>query len=98
MPNRILSHRPSPFIYTRKQGLGAEDRTNNLLQFIANDLHNLLLAALQDLLMARAAKKTADERAIGRGTVRKLVMSEGRRKHATAGTARHQESKTRRQR
>ena len=65
-----------------------EGRTNNLLQFIANDLHNFLLTALQDLLIARAAKKAADERAIGRGTVRKLVMSESGREHAPAAVDR----------
>ena len=92
MADGILRHGGLPFVDARKQRFGIEGNANDLPQFVANDFENFFFARFEDLLVARAAEKAADEGAIFRCTMRKFVVDEGGREHTMAFTARHQES------
>ena len=71
---------------------------DNLAQFVAQYLENLGFRRVQNLAIARAPEETADDGAIVRSAVRKLVVDERCGKHAVAGAARNQKSETGRKR
>ena len=92
----ILRHGRLPFVDAGEQRLGIEG--DDLAQFVANDLENLIFGRVEDLLVARAAEKAADDGAIFRSAVRKLVVNESGGEHAVAGAARNQKSEAGRKR
>src|SRR4029077_10201557 len=94
--DRILRHGGVPFVDARKQRFGIHG--DNLPQFAANNLQNLVSAHLYDRFVARAAEKAANEGPIIGGPVRKFIVDEGGGKHTAAFTARYQKSEARRKR
>src|SRR5258705_12964326 len=95
MPHDVLRHGTLPSIDAGEKRLRPQPK--DLPKLLAHNAQDFFVSKLQDLLVAAAAKKTADQRPICRSTMRKFVVYKSRRQHALAFTAWHQEAEARRQ-
>ena len=101
MSDAVLRHRRLPSVDARKQRLGAQAgdlRTQNLLQFVAHDSDNLLVAQRPDTLRILSRKKTTQQGAVFRSAMRKFVVHESRGQQLLAFAPRNQKSESGRQR
>src|SRR5579863_1256068 len=97
MSDAILRHRRLPSVDAREKRLGAQAaalrtyalRTQNLLQFVADDANNLFVAQRPDTLRIRSRKKTTQQSAVVRSPMRKFIVNKGRRQQLLAFTPRH---------
>src|ERR1017187_9639875 len=89
MADGILGHRRLPFVNACEKRLGGEP--NDLAKFVADDLQNLIFGGVEDLFVARASQKAADDGAVFWGAMREFVVDEFGGKHAASGAARDEE-------
>ncbi len=86
MADGILGHGGLPFIDAREERVGSE--SDDLAEFVADDLENLIFGGVEDLFVARAAQEAANDGAIFGGAVREFVVDERGGQHSASGAAR----------